>query len=404
MTAGLATDGQAGHGPTDAERPAECRFGRAATLRRLAPLGLTMLLAACQSGIDLGAYNLTRPDFEARAKPRPKADSRGVISYPSYQVALARPGETVADMAARLGLDATELARFNGLKPDIRLRGGELVVLPRRIPDGPAGGGSGVDIESIASNAIARSKTAATGTKPSAPPAGPARPAARTGPRVEPVRHRVERGETAYSIARLYGVSVTALAEWNGLGPDFAVREGQQLLIPLVEDAPAAPAADPTPPGRGSPTPVPPSAKKPLPRETKPATPPPSPELGKYRTEEPADRSFLMPVEGEIVKPFTGKGRNEGIDIAATPGDAVKAAEDGTVALVSRAVGAGTIVLLRHADNIYTVYANIDGVTLNKGDRVRRGQKIGTVAKGDPTVLHFEVRRGTEPVDPMPFL
>ena len=51
------------------------------------------------------------------------------------------------------------------------------------------------------------------------------------------MRHRVEPGETVYSIARLYGVSVTALASWNGLGPDMAIREDQELLIPIVGDA-----------------------------------------------------------------------------------------------------------------------------------------------------------------------
>ena len=68
------------------------------------------------------------------------------------------------------------------------------------------------------------------------------------------MRHRVEAGETAYSIARLYGVSVTALASWNGLGPDLAVRENQELLIPIVGDANriSTEPAD-TQPGQGTP-------------------------------------------------------------------------------------------------------------------------------------------------------
>ena len=58
---------------------------------------------------------------------------------------------------------------------------------------------------------------------------------------VEPVRHRVERGETAFSIARLYDVPVRTLAEWNGLGSDFSVREGQFLLIPVAPKTPRGP-------------------------------------------------------------------------------------------------------------------------------------------------------------------
>ena len=74
-----------------------------------------------------------------------------------------------------------------------------------------------------------------------------------TEPLIDPVRHRVEPGETAYSIARLYGVSVTALASWNGLGPDLAVRENQELLIPIVSDANRIAGPADTQPGEGTP-------------------------------------------------------------------------------------------------------------------------------------------------------
>ena len=91
-------------------------------------------------------------------------------------------------------------------------------------------------------------------------------PSAQSG--VEPVRHKVERGETAYTIARLYDVSVRSLADWNGLGSDLSVREGQYLLIPVAlpdsgDNRQAAAAT--TQPGAGSPTPEPPSASRPLP-------------------------------------------------------------------------------------------------------------------------------------------
>ncbi len=61
-------------------------------------------------------------------------------------------------------------------------------------------------------------------------------------------------------------------------------------------------------------------------------------------------------------------------------------------------------MLVRHPDNLMTVYGRITGVTLEKGDTVSRGQKIGVVADGNPANLHFEVRRGTASVDPAPFL
>ncbi|MEO0914555.1 MAG: M23 family metallopeptidase, partial [Pseudomonadota bacterium] len=66
--------------------------------------------------------------------------------------------------------------------------------------------------------------------------------------------------------------------------------------------------------------------------------------------------------------------------------------------------GLGTILLVRHANDLLTVYGRITGVTLQKGDKVSRGQNIGVVADGSPPNLHFEIRRGTESVDPAPYL
>jgi len=356
----------------------------------IAALSLT-LLAGCGTGLDLGYYNLGQSQGTALTAARPTPDARGVISYPSYQVVVARRGDTVATIAQRVGLGADELARFNGLTPDYAPRGGELLSLPRRVAESNGASG-GLDIASIAAAAIDNADTAT--------------PAAdgKTGPRIEPIRHRVERGETAYSIARLYSVSVTALASWNGLGPDLSVREGQQLLIPLV-NTPAPKLADASKPGKISTTPVPPSASEPLPDPVISEPIPASPNMAKYKSPDSAGRKYMMPVQGKIISAYSGKsGGNEGIDIAAAAGTAVKAAEDGTVALVSKSVGAKTIVLLRHADNYYTVYSNITGVRLRKGDKVKRGQPLGTVAAGNPTYLHFEIRKGTQSVDPKTLL
>lgn len=353
-----------------------------------------LVLAGCDGGgLDLGGgpsgFNLRGDRDSQRTAPRPEPDARGVITYPNYQVVLAQRGDTVGDLAARIGLTPRELAEYNGLSPASELREGELLALPRKIA--PGAGGT-IDIETLATDAI---NTADSRTTTPPPPAG--------SPGVEPVRHRVERGETAYSIARLYDVSVTSLARWNRLGTDLSVREGQVLLIPIVE-ATGEDMVDDAKPGKGSTTPPPPSAAKPLPRDVTQAPLPPSPGLGDQRTPG-GDRKFLMPVQGDIIQPYSGKaGGNEGIDIGALPGTAVKAAEDGEIALISKSVGANTIVLVRHDDNIYTVYSNVASVKLAKGDKVKRGQPLGVVAAGSPSYLHFEVRRGTESVDPAPFL
>lgn len=325
----------------------------------------------------------------------PVPDGNGVLSYPGYQLAKAQRGDTVASLAGRLGLNPGELARTNALRADDPLREGELVLLPSRVSAAPQpatiGGSGPIDVTSIATTALDR-----VGPSPTA-----AAPAA-----AEPIRHRVARGETAFTIARTYNVSAKALADWNGLGPDLGVREGQTLIIPVATGPAPDPVLTPTMPGAGSPTPAPPSASKPLPDEktepaaTKPKDTPPSPDLAAGRTTASA---LAMPVSGKIIRAYDKK-KNQGIDIAAPAGTAVKSAADGTVAAITKDTDQVPIVVIRHADNLLTVYAGVDGLKVKKGDKVKRGQTIAVVRNGDPAFLHFEVRKGVDSLDPMTLL
>lgn len=359
-----------------------------------------VVLTACDTGFDMdlrrfgGGFN-TAGAAQAVTAPRPDPDARGIISYPSYQVAVARRGDTLATLAARIDLPTAELARYNGLPQGAALREGELVALPRRVSEPSTGvirPADDIDITTLAGNAIDR---ADSGTGRATTSGGP------TGN--EPVRHQVARGETAYSIARLYGVSVRALADWNGLGAALTVREGQYLLIPpITEEAPRE--ARTTAPGEGSPTPTPPSAATPLPDEapSRKAATPDSPDLGESRTAASSAR-MGMPVDGRITRPFQ-KGSTDGIDIAASAGSTVRAAADGTVAAITRDTDQVPILVVRHPNNVLTVYANIDAIAVAKGDRVKRGDKIAEVRAGSPAFLHFQVREGTSSVDPDPYL
>ncbi|WP_426036831.1 peptidoglycan DD-metalloendopeptidase family protein [Cypionkella sp. TWP1-2-1b2] len=376
------------------------------TLSRLPILGLSALLMVSACGTtkpfdwDLRAGNgaLDTSGAALRATdPRPATDANGVLSYPNYQAAVAQRGDTVASVAARVGLPADQLAQYNSLKPTDTLREGETLALPARVAATPTAATPGaVDVSSIATTALDRVGT----TTPAA--AQPSKPAG-----TEPVRHQVKRGETAFSIARIYNISARSIADWNGLGPDLEVREGQFLIIPTANASP--PPKDPvdvtTVPGAGSPTPEPPSAKKPLPAE-KPAKasekPAPAADLGKDRTAASASR-FTMPVNGKVIRAYVKK-KNDGIDIAAAAGSSVKAAADGTVAAVTKDTQGTPIVVIRHADGILTVYAGVDGLKVAKGDKVAKGQAIAVVRAGDPAFVHFEIRKGVDSVDPMAYL
>jgi murein DD-endopeptidase MepM/ murein hydrolase activator NlpD len=110
-----------------------------------------------------------------------------------------------------------------------------------------------------------------------------------------------------------------------------------------------------------------------------------------------------MPVSGKIIRGYEKK-KNDGIDIASSAGTEVVAADAGTVAAITRDTDQVPILVLRHDNNLLTVYANIDGITVKKGDKVARGQPVAAVRAGEPSFLHFEVRRGFESIDPMPYL
>jgi murein DD-endopeptidase MepM/ murein hydrolase activator NlpD len=331
----------------------------------------------------------------------PTPDANGVLSYPDYQLAKARRGETVASMAGRLGLNAGQLAQTNALRKTDPLREGELLLLPSRVSAAPqpatiGGSGGPVDITAIATTALDEAGPTPTTAAPT-PVAG------------QPLTHRVARGETAFTIARTYNVSAKALADWNQLGADMAVREGQTLIIPIATAPAPDPEPVPTPPGAGSPTPEPPSAAKPLPDEeteaagTKPKATPPSPDLGDQATAATASK-FTMPVSGNVIRGYNKKS-NQGIDIAAAAGTTVKAAEAGSVTVISADTNGKGIVILRHAGNLLTVYVGVASVSVKKGDTVTRGQSIGKVAAGDPAFLHFEVRNTSkESFDPMSYL
>lgn len=328
----------------------------------------------------------------APAAPRPAPDQRGVISFPSFQVVVAKAGETAASIGQRLGIDGTRLARHNAVDPDARLGQGAALTLP----GGPGGSVQVTDPfagQGVRPYDIPGGTTAAT-------PAAPAPAVAGVNPR----QHRVAAGETAWSIARRYGVAVGDLASWNGLPADMSIRSGQLLTIPVAGAAPGAQAAV-TAPGAGSPTPRPPSAATALPNQT--TTPPAArtaaagPDLGATRTAASSRGHFTMPANGTIARAYK-KGSNEGIDIKAEPGSSIKAASGGTVAAITHDTNGMPIVVIRHQGDLMTVYAGVDALNVSKGDTVSAGQAIGKTRPSG--VVHFEVRQGFESVDPADYL
>jgi murein DD-endopeptidase MepM/ murein hydrolase activator NlpD len=116
-------------------------------------------------------------------------------------------------------------------------------------------------------------------------------------------------------------------------------------------------------------------------------------------------------MKGRVLSNFgsmSGGERNDGINIAASYGEPIRAAADGTVSYSGNDLKSyGNLVLIRHGDNYVTAYAHSERILVSRGEHVAKGQVIGYAGStGDVSQpqLHFEIRRGVQPIDPRPLL
>ena len=238
--------------------------------------------------------------------------------------------------------------------------------------------------------------------------------------------HFVNRGDTLASIARKNHISSAELARANGLGPSAKLKLGTKLTVPGAKTAAlAAPVAPVTAaPLAGTLQPV---AAAPAPATKMAAiAPAQSARLAQATTnveEKPAETpakaaettsalpTFRWPVRGKVVTTYGAKTNgksNDGINLAVPEGTPVKAAEDGVVAYSGNELkGYGNLVLVRHSNGYVTAYAHASELLVKRGDTIKRGQVIAKSGQSGEVAspqLHFEIRKGSSPVDPLQFL
>jgi murein DD-endopeptidase MepM/ murein hydrolase activator NlpD len=277
-------------------------------------------------------------------------------------------------------------------------------------------------------------------------------------------RHiQVAKGDTLSSLSRQYDVSIEQIMSANNL-PDGHLHVGQELIIPGSRGkptetkervAPPAVAAKQTQPAtpRDKPdvhvvktTTIPAPGTSLAEEEAQQAakaggapkkdTPPTAPISASNETTGPSGpgsstpstphvatneqlpapdpmsgNSFRWPVRGRVVSGFGTKpdgGNNDGIDLAVPQGTSVMAAENGVVAYAGNELkGYGNLILIRHANNWVSAYAHNEEILVKRGDKVRRGQiiaKAGATGSVNQPQVHFELRKGSRPVDPTKFM
>jgi lipoprotein NlpD len=206
--------------------------------------------------------------------------------------------------------------------------------------------------------------------------------------------HTVKEDDTLVGISKRYQVDLAEIKELNDISTDQALRQRQEIFIPK---------AGGKRPGEGR-----------APHARRDTSSPPKAAASEKREQKGCGESgfpcLMWPVKGTLLRRFNPKGTSphDGIDIQAAEGTEIRAAADGEVIYSGDKIkGYGNLVILRHADGLITVYAHNKTNRVKEGERVNSGDTIATLGDtGSATRphLHFEVRKGEQPQDPMDFL
>jgi murein DD-endopeptidase MepM/ murein hydrolase activator NlpD len=328
-----------------------------------------------------------------RAPAQGSGQGSGQGSAQAGTTIIVGTSDTLETLSRRYNVSSAAILQANGYKGPRALSPGQQLIIPRQ----------------AAAVAAPAPALAAPASKPVAAAA--------------PTVHVVNRGDTLLSIARRNNVTAANLAKANSLDSSSKLKLGQKLTVPGAKGA-TAQAAQPAAVAAAQP------AAAPATRTAAVAgTPPQSARLASATAtakvedapaaEAPVKASeatgalptFRWPVRGKVITSYGAKTNgksNDGINLAVPEGTPVKAAEDGVVAYSGNELkGYGNLVLVRHSNGYVTAYAHASELLVKRGDTIKRGQTIAKSGQsgevGSPQ-LHFEIRKGSSPVDPLQFL
>ncbi len=300
---------------------------------------------------EVEALPAPRPAWEARPVT---ADAR-VVTASTY---LVESGDTLRRVSERTGAGSEAIARANGLEPPFTVRVGQRLAVP----------------------------------------------AGRF--------HLVRPGQTGIAIARAYGVEWSRIVVANALVDPYILRVGQRVDVPGEERGPPT-LAERAAAFKLDVDDILTGGEPALASDQVPALPAPTPARVLPATAAvlaPARlrSGFAWPVDGRVVTRF-GRGRsgerNDGVEIAVPTDTPIRAAADGVVAYVGDGVASlGGLVIVKHGEGWTSVYGHASKLLVRRGQSVRRGATLalsGDSGRADRPTLHFELRRGRTPVDPL---
>jgi murein DD-endopeptidase MepM/ murein hydrolase activator NlpD len=313
-----------------------------------------------------------------------------------------QPGDTLYILAQRYRVSMSALMDVNGLRSPV-IKPGQKLVLP--------------------ANAVRPPPAVARATSPAAVQHADwerrSALAASEGERRDwSGTYVMKPGDSLYGIARSYGVPLADLQRVNGITDPTKVRFGTALKVPAGTRSATADQIDDMPTAAS-----PPRAKAMTPRVINTAAEPArlagrgdsltdaDPPAPVRPASLAGETKFRWPAKGRLIATFGKRPdgtHNDGINIAVPHGTDIHAAEAGRVVYAGDEIkGYGNLILIRHNNGWVSAYAHADRILVRRNDSVRRGQVIataGNTGQVDQPQVHFELRHGSRPVDPLAFL
>ncbi len=321
-------------------------------------------------------------------------------------------GETVDTLSQRYGVPSAAILSANRLSSASQATPGSRVIIPVYNVEATRAPAQRV----AAANTVQSDADLARPQRIQAPQPAPAQPMRQAAPAADPVRpasrppapvaqpQQPQRGMTA---AEMRAQSAQKQQEATAKAKEAAEAKARQAAEAKAKAAQAkTEQAKPAEQARQKVAALAPATEPKTTSSIPKDVETPKAETPKAETSSKAD--FRWPARGRIINGFSGRGGNEGINIAVPEGTPVKAAEGGTVAYAgSELKGYGNLVLIRHDNGYVSAYAHNGEINVKRGQKVNRGEviaKSGQTGNVASPQLHFELRKGSTPVDPTPYL